>query len=728
MRTLISAMVLLLWTSFVGATTLQVEVSGSGVNLSWETEELGVDHYLVQASSDPYDFSACQERRVTNTTSYRWDRPGNMMFFRVVPVKNFVSITAKRKTFTPDRGRLFVDSCYVTVEREGSLDHAYRMVRPDREFVVKNGVKLTWKNQVFQSKKSVAIFTGDPSLNLDNGYYQFLGKPFDYPAWANANGWLLEVQGDKHLLSNGSDTLLVDVNTTLLTNKVVHDADGNTFRTEFIWKYLGSTPVLWHVNRLEYHNGVLLQMFREEYSDWVINPSKTINEAPEDYPDLSLPAIPETTSATPLQSSCPIRGYAEDMSQAIPSNLRSGTPAQVSCTQCHTQAGRGFILLHGLASSPSAMDAMEFFLQSNFPGSLVIRPYMPHHYTLSQMIDSLSARLPLFGAIQWTGIGHSQGGLVGRGLAQNGLLSQILVLASPQQGSPVAKQANSDYALWIFSDLQSKLNSCDGWLGWATDVFDDASSSLAVLRAELQYILSCGSIPDLRPDSDFIAAINADSTTIPHQSLQAKFDRNNPVKGLWAGSITHFQFPYPFEEMDNIRTQNFNTIQGNYNDWIDDCENWTWIDCINHLRHALEHLESRWRDNVVEAGVLEVRTEPFYTYHAAGTCFYCSYQPACVTNGPEPPDGGREFYCDSFEEQDGSVLWCCEEGSCSGLFRCYHGEHVVEVVYAENDGIVRNVEENYGDGWPIDNVPHVSADESAWFNQRLYELGVIWGH
>jgi hypothetical protein len=724
MRTLISAMVLLFLTCWSGATTLQIEVSGSGVNLSWETEELGIDHYLVQASSDPYDFSACQERRVTNTTSYRWDRPGNMMFFRVIPVKNFVSITAKRTTYTPDRGRLFIDSCYVTVESEG-LERAYRMIKGNREFVVKDGIKLSWKNQEFQSKKSVTTFTGDPSLNLDNGYFQFLGKHFDYPAWANANGWLLEVQDDKYLLSNGNDTLLVDVNTTLLVNKVSH-VEGKTFKTEFIWKYLGSTPVLWHVNHLEYRNGTLFQMFREEYSDWVINPSKTINEAPEDYPDLSLPAMPQLTEVQPLQSNCPIRGYVEDMSQAIPSNLRSGTPAQISCTQCHTQVGQGFILFHGLASNPSVMDPLELYLQQNFPSSIVIRPYMPHEYTITQMIDSLSARLPLFGAIQWMGIAHSQGGLVARGLAQNNLLSQLLVLASPQQGSPVAMQENSDYAMWIFNDLQGSLNACDNWFGWATNIFSDGSSSLAVLRSQLQYILSCGSIPDLRPGSEFLTELNADSTLVPHRTLKAKFDRNNPVKGMWAGLTTQYQFPYPYSQLDDIRTQNFNTIQGNWNDWIDDCESYNWIGCINALRHDLEGMENRWKNNVIEAGVLEVRTEPFYTYHAPGTCFYCTYTPACVTNGPEPPDSGREFYCDSFEEQDGSVLWCCDEGSCSGLFRCYHGEHVVEVVYAENDGIVRNAEESYGDGWPIDNVDHFSATRSTAFNQDIYETIVLW--
>lgn len=723
MRMLISTMALLFLACWSGATTLQIEVSGSDVNLSWETEELGIDHYLVQASSDPYDFSTCQER-VVSTTFYRWERPDNMMFFRVIPVKNFVSITAKRKTFTPDRGRLFVDSCYVTVESEG-LDYAYRMVRVDREFVVKNGVKLSWKNQVFQSKKLIATFTGDPSLSLDNGYYQFLGKSFDYPAWANANGWFLEVQGDKYLFSNGSDTLLVDVNTTLLTNKITH-VGTKTFKTEFIWKYLGSTPVLWHVNHLEYRNGTLFQMFREEYSDWVINPSKTIDEMPEDYPDSSLPAMPQMITETPLQSSCPIRGYAEDVSQAIPSNLRSGTPAQISCTQCHTQAGQGFILLHGLASNSSVMDPMEFFLQANFPNSIVIRPYMPHEYSISQMIDSLSARLPLFGAIQWMGIAHSQGGLVGRGLAQNNLLSQLLVLASPQQGSPVAIQENSDYALWIFNDLQSSLNDCDNWLGWVTDVFGDASSSLAVLRSQLQYILSCGSIPDLRPDSDFIANLNADTTLVPHRTLKAKFDRSNPVKGMWAGLTTQYVFPYPYSEMDDIRTQNFNTIQGNWNDWIDDCENWNWIGCVNALRHDLEGMENRWQNNVIEAGVLEVRTESFYSYHAPGGCFECNTQPECVTNGPEPPDGGRESECQHYHEQDGSIRWCCPEDGCNGLYRCYLGEQVVEVVYAENDGIVRNVEESYGDGWPIDNVDHFSATRSTAFNQDIYETIVLW--
>lgn len=719
-RMIITA-ILLLWQ--IAGAALQIQIHGNNVNLSWETE-LGANHYVVQASDNPYDFINCEEMVVTTTTC-SWPIDGNRKFFRVIPIKNFVSITAKRTTYTPERGRLFIDSCYVTVEREGSLDHAYRMVRPDREFVVKNGVKLTWKNQAFQSKKSVATFTGDPSLNLDNGYYQFLGRSFDYPAWANANGWLLEVQGDKYLLSNGSDTLLVDVNTTLLTNKTSH-AGSKTFKTEFIWKYLGSTPVLWHVNHLEYRNGTLFQMFREEYSDWVINPTKTINEVPEDYPDLTLPAMPQVTSVTPLQSNCPIRAYAEDVSQAIPSNLRSGTPAQVSCTQCHAQAGQGFILFHGLASSPSVMDPMEIYLQQNFPSSLVIRPYMPHEYTIPQMIDSLSARLPLFGAIQWMGIAHSQGGLVARGLAQNNMLSQLLVLASPQQGSPVAMQENGDYAMWIFNDLQSSLNDCDNWFGWATNIFSDGASSLAVLRSQLQYILSCGSIPDLRPDSDFIANLNADTTLVPHRTLKAKFDRSNPVKGMWAGLTTQYQFPYPFGQMDNIRTQNFNTIQGNWNDWIDDCEGWNWIGCINALRHDLEGMENRWKNNVIEAGVLEVRTEPFYTYHGPGTCFYCAHQPACVTNAPEPPDGGREFYCDSFEEQDGSVLWCCEEDACSGLFRCYVGDMVVEVVYAENDGIVRNVEESYGDGWPIDNVDHFSATRSTAFNQDVYETIILW--
>ncbi|MBT4349383.1 alpha/beta hydrolase [bacterium] len=717
MRNLISAIILLFW-CVTSEAVLQIDVQSNNAILNWDVEP-GANHYLVQSSLNSHDFSIYEEVVVT-TNSYTWPMQGNQMFFRVIPVKNFVSITAKRTTFMPENGRLYIDSCYVTVEREG-LEQAYRMIRSDREFVVKNNTKLTWKDQVFESKKSITTFNGDPSSNIDNGYFQFLGQSFDYLSWADANGWSVEDAGNKYIISNVTDTLVVDVATTLLTHRTSQYGE-KTFKTEFIWQYVGGVPVLWHVNRLEYRADSLHQLIREEYSDWVINPEITINVVPDEYPDVSISAMPQFPLETePILSNCPVRRYAEDFSVAMPVHLRE----QVSCSQCHVSSPQGFILLHGLSSSPSVLDPLEFFIQENFTDDIVYRPFMPHDFTVPQMIDSLVSRMSQFGAIQWMGIGHSQGGLVGRALAQSNILSQILVLASPQQGSPVAKSENVDYAMWIFDDLNSSLNSCDNWFGWVTDVFSDASSNLGSMRSEIGYILNCGSIPDLRPDSDFIADLNSDTTAVPHRTLKAIFDRSNPVKGLWAGATTNYEFPYPLEEMDNIRTSNFNTIQSNWNDWIDDCETWTWIDPINSLRHDLEQLESRWRDNVVEGVWQETRTEPFYTYHAPGTCFYCTVQPTCYAAQPEPP--AREFYCESTVEQDGSILWCCdEEGGCNGLYRCYRYDLVVEVIYHENDGIVRTSEQDYGDGWPIDAVDHLSATRSTAFNQDIYETVQLW--
>ena len=279
------ALLLLVFSTNLMAMNITISIDNGNAYLHWP-QEVNASAYIIMLSDDPYDFSQATEIEVLDT-SYVCPITSTNTFFRVRAILNFISINALHKTtvLEVNDGRAYVDSEYVTLEKKIN-DWSIRRIFDNQEIVMTNGYMLTFDPE-FRSKNELTLTSGDPSINLNNNYFEFLGnREFDYSQWATENEWNQKEVDELIMFTKEGDTLWVDSNSNLLKYKITHFANNKTCKSEFVWATYNGNIVLNYFNQYYFKNDTLYRSVFEEYHDFEVNEQNEIILNPDDYPEL----------------------------------------------------------------------------------------------------------------------------------------------------------------------------------------------------------------------------------------------------------------------------------------------------------------------------------------------------------------------------------------------------------------------------------------------------------
>jgi hypothetical protein len=556
--------------------------------------------------------------------------------------------------------RIYADGCLLVLRSDGSLRR-----------------RVEWELPI-----------GDRNWNIDDGSWGPVGgnPRFDFPAWAEEEGWLFAEQEGLWVFSAHGDTLLVDPAINQVVARISHFRN-RRYLVQYAYVFRHGIPLRIHWEEKVFQEDTLARRELVDFSGVTFN-EEEITLHPADYPLRDLPLLPlarDPLADPPVsQSTCPVLRELEDCSTPCSGRART------QCSNCHggDLPQQSWLLLHGLHSSPAVFDVLEVWLQQNFPGFFFYRPWFPVTFTADRMVDTLASRLAWFPqTTQWVGIGTSLGGLVGRSLLQSEQappgFNHLISILTPHQGTPLAEPQNQAAALDLFQQIREDLENADAWLGWMTSRFRDGADVLVSLENSLVEIMGDAAVPDLCPDSPFLVQLNSQAGDQSTLGIRGAVLPGHPMEDLYASLALELSPPYPLGSLDSLRLVLRDAFREQLEEMIAECWEWRFIDPLNDLHWDLVNLNQRWEQRALEVEDPVPVWEPLYSYYPGDACWFaCPSEP--FTCAPPP----RENCCHLEIDPETEIHWyCCDCGEGTTV-ACYEGDYLSDYQYDRHDGVV----------------------------------------
>ena len=203
------------------------------------------------------------------------------------------------------------------------------------------------------------------------------------------------------------------------------------------------------------------------------------------------------------------------------------------------QPGQNMVLQHGIFSSAGTWDRMDGWLQPRYQLGNTLIPSLVSTEPLATQRDNLIGLLSLTGARDNVMIGHSNGGLVVRSLAQTrpDLVRGVITNSTLHNGAILARALRTEAARGIGSIAAHVGANCrtplDSVTCFLSAVLQDPFVNLGIANAAFD-----AAIPvtrDMQPQSAFIQSINATPEAFPRVSIENKADPRWVVKSEKTG-------------------------------------------------------------------------------------------------------------------------------------------------------------------------------------------------
>jgi pimeloyl-ACP methyl ester carboxylesterase len=708
------------------------------LQLTWE-QQPGVEAWCLYRSPEPLFEPTKTNHLCTVTDSLFYDSLTTpRAFYQVVAHHPFCSVSAVQRDLVlqPGEGnREYFSSLTMAADSTGI---SLQTILPAAEREQQQPAVICWRDNglaAWNSSDSLLLNQGislprcDPWTGLDNGRRGLSGgyARFSYTSFAISEGWQISDYDsllilEKDTLRHGSAAsmrLVIDLSTNLLRQSEVWQSQHGLV-SRYQYRELENQLLLRRREQFSYKADSLQRIVITEFSEYNLNAAE-ITYHPADLPptptqQFSPCSLPPDADEYTDWSACSLLSEMENMSNRP-------RPEATDCAVCHTYVPpRGVLLLHGINSNPTVFNLIQDRLESRYD-CFFFRPHFSNDFTAVQMRDSLAARLERLGDIQWIGIGHSLGGLVGRDLLQrqegNRPIQSLITIGSPHNGANLVN--NIQTARGLFDDLRddiedlASLDLIDWLLG------SDLSQTFQSLESYCDQIESCTAFTDLHPESIYIARLQQGNTNAPFNALACNDNYQYPIAELYAGLAAQFTPPYPYGQLDQTRNQLRNDFISTWNNLESLTWNFRFIDQVNDIHWDLVTMNNDWNRYVLDAEY--EWSYPLYEYHEDNDCFYCPRPPFC--------GNGREWCChESPQDPDGARFWCCFNCGADEIV-CYLGD-ASTTIELPNDGLLSRQEQTWyfaGDSSQVvvSGVSHLGEKASDLVLERLESILDEWG-
>lgn len=182
-----------------------------------------------------------------------------------------------------------------------------------------------------------------------------------------------------------------------------------------------------------------------------------------------------------------------------------------------TTPGQNIVFQHGIFSGPDTWDRMDPWLSSEFRFGTKRKPDTGSQSGLSVQAGRLKADVDATGQSSFLFVGHSQGGLISRDVAQRygaegrlDMVKGVVTIGTPHQGANLARNGKSaidrafrSHAGRLFGSCVSKYMSVSCWIG------DQIIGQVIPVITQYTLDQTVPASSDLRPGSPYTAQLNA---------------------------------------------------------------------------------------------------------------------------------------------------------------------------------------------------------------------------
>jgi uncharacterized protein (TIGR03437 family) len=247
--------------------------------------------------------------------------------------------------------------------------------------------------------------------------------------------------------------------------------------------------------------------------------SQSVNEANEQRRGRAAPN-PRTRSAIGTITSLVTAAVAQPRATAS-----RASPAQ---NVASIPGGQNVVFQHGIFSSGKTWERMDGWLAPQFAFGNDLRPDLPSVARITAQRDQLATLLDQSGGKDYILIGHSNGGLVSRSLAQArpDLVRGVITNSTLHNGAILAQAVRDEAARGIRAAASHLGLGCrtpfDAISCFLTWVVQDPFVSSAI--ASYAFDAAIPVTQDMRPASPFIAQLNSAAESFPRVSIENKSD------------------------------------------------------------------------------------------------------------------------------------------------------------------------------------------------------------
>lgn len=202
--------------------------------------------------------------------------------------------------------------------------------------------------------------------------------------------------------------------------------------------------------------------------------------------------------------------------------------------------GQNIVFQHGIFSGPSTWDRMDPWLSSEFQFGVKRKPDTGSESGLSVQAGRLKADVDATGQNGFLFVGHSQGGLISRDVAQryvaagrSDMVKGVVTIGTPHQGALLARNSKSaidnalgSYAARLFGTCVSKYMSVGCWIG---DQIAIRGVSVVTRYAFDQAVPASS---DLRPGSPYTTQLNSTYEPFTRVGIQSYADKRFVIMRL----------------------------------------------------------------------------------------------------------------------------------------------------------------------------------------------------
>jgi pimeloyl-ACP methyl ester carboxylesterase len=204
--------------------------------------------------------------------------------------------------------------------------------------------------------------------------------------------------------------------------------------------------------------------------------------------------------------------------------------------------GANIVLQHGIFSSGATWNRMDPWLSSDFYFSRKLIPSLPSTARLAAQADELTNVLVNSGGKDFILVGHSQGGLISRRVAQRrpDLARGVITVGTPHRGAAIARNGRLALSSYFGAQVNNLYRGC-------TSTLDDAGCYIAdfLRRTIYGYAADWGIsqlVPvsvDLQPASQFVTALDTAPEYFTRVGIQSYAHRRWVVARLGGDLICH---------------------------------------------------------------------------------------------------------------------------------------------------------------------------------------------
>ncbi|HEU0013598.1 MAG TPA: hypothetical protein VFQ45_07925 [Longimicrobium sp.] len=189
-----------------------------------------------------------------------------------------------------------------------------------------------------------------------------------------------------------------------------------------------------------------------------------------------------------------------------------GTPPPPSYDSCEgaDPAGRDVVFQHGIYSSAATWGRMIPWMRSDFYLGCTLAPSLDSNARLEHQAGALKNRLWQTGRLGWVLIGHSQGGLISRHVAQRvgGYVHGVVTVGTPHHGAPITKASNTAVFGSMTAVTALAASGCSVRSSFGCPKLAQFASGITVL-ASYGFSLTQPVFEDLKPGSAFQQELNS---------------------------------------------------------------------------------------------------------------------------------------------------------------------------------------------------------------------------